>query len=104
MTLVVALSKLRFDDALPLRSGASLNYAKYSSPDFDAILNRFATEGDPARRIAIAIDAQAKLFADAPASFLVSPVWYVGMSKRLKNYEPWGSDYHVLRADIGEAN
>ncbi|EUB98507.1 ABC-type transporter, periplasmic subunit [Rhizobium sp. CF080] len=86
-----------------LRSGASLNYAKYSSPDFDAILNRFATEGDPARRIAIAIEAQAKLFADAPASFLVSPVWYVGMSKRLKNYEPWGSDYHVLRADIGEA-
>lgn len=86
-----------------LRSGASLNYAKYSSPDFDAILNRFATEGDPAKRIAIAIDAQAKLFADAPASFLVSPVWYVGMSKRLKSYEPWGSDYHVLRADIGEA-
>ena len=86
-----------------LRSGASLNYAKYASPDFDAILNRFAAEGDPAKRVAIALDAQARLFADAPASFLVSPVWYVGMSKRLKNYEPWGSDYHVLRADIGEA-
>lgn len=86
-----------------LRSRASLNYAKYASPDFDAILNRFATEGDPAKRVTIALDAQAKLFSDAPASFLVSPVWYVGMSKRLKNYEPWGSDYHVLRADIGEA-
>ena len=85
-----------------LRSGASLNYAKYASPEFDAILDRFATEGDPAKRIAIALDAQAKLFADAPAAFLVSPVWYVGMSKRLKNYEPWGSDYHVLRAEIGE--
>lgn len=86
-----------------LRSGASLNYAKYASPDFDAILDRFATEGDPAKRVAIALDAQAKLFADAPASFLISPVWYVGMSKRLANYEPWGSDYHVLRADIGES-
>ncbi|CDZ32461.1 Peptide/opine/nickel uptake ABC transporter, PepT family, substrate-binding protein [Neorhizobium galegae bv. officinalis] len=85
-----------------LRSGASLNYAKYASPDFDAILDRFATEGDPAKRVAIALDAQQKIFADAPASFLVSPVWYVGLSKRLKNYEPWGSDYHVLRADIGE--
>ncbi len=85
-----------------LRSGASLNYAKYASRGFDAILNRFATEGDPAKRVAIALDAQQKLFADAPASFLVSPVWYVGLSKRLKNYEPWGSDYHVLRADIGE--
>ncbi|MGE6786625.1 ABC transporter substrate-binding protein [Ensifer adhaerens] len=86
-----------------LRSGASLNYAKYMSPDFDAILDRFGSEGHGAKRSAIALDAQAKLFADVPASFLVSPVWYVGVSKRLENYEPWGSDYYVLRADIGEA-
>lgn len=86
-----------------LRSGASLNYAKYASPDFDAILDRFAAEGDAEKRAAIALDAQAKLFADVPASFLVSPVWYVGVSKRLENYEPWGSDYYVLRAEIGEA-
>lgn len=86
-----------------LRTGAALNYAKYTSSEFDAILDRFATEGDPAGRVTIALDAQAKLFNDVPASFLVSPVWYVGMSKRLQNYEPWGSDYHVLRADIGEA-
>lgn len=85
-----------------LRSGASLNYAKYASPEFDAILDRFASEGDPAKRVAIALDAQQKLFTDAPVSFLVSPVWYVGLSQRLKNYEPWGSDYHVLRDDIGE--
>jgi peptide/nickel transport system substrate-binding protein len=85
-----------------LRSGASLNYAKYASADFDAILDRFATEGDPEKRVTIALDAQAKLFEDVPASFLVSPVWYVGLSKRLQDYQPWGSDYHVLRADIGE--
>ena len=41
------------------------------------------------------------LFDDAPVSFLVTPQWYVGLSKRLSGYEPWGSDYHVLRADIG---
>lgn len=86
-----------------LRSGASLNYAKYTSSEFDAILDRFAAEGDAEKRAAIALDAQAKLFVDAPASFLVSPVWYVGLSKRLQNYEPWGSDYYVLRAEIGEA-
>lgn len=85
-----------------LRSGASLNYAKYASPEFDAILDRFASEGDADKRAEIALDAQAKLFEDVPASFLVSPVWYVGLSKRLQNYEPWGSDYYVLRADIGE--
>ncbi len=86
-----------------LRSGASLNYTKYASPEFDAIIDRFATTGDPAERIRIALDAQAKLFDDVPVSFLVSPVWYVGVSDRLKGYEPWGSDYHVLRADIGES-
>ena len=86
-----------------LRSGASLNYAKYASPQFDAIIDRFATTGDPAKRIEIALDAQSKLFDDVPVSFLVSPVWYVGVSDKLKNYEPWGSDYHVLRADIGES-
>lgn len=85
-----------------LRSGASLNHAKYASPAFDAILDRFAAESDPEKRVAIAHDAQLKLFEDAPISFLISPVWYVGLSKKMEGYQPWGSDYHVLRADIGE--
>jgi len=87
-----------------LRSGASLNYSGYASPAFDAILDRFSTESDPAKRDEIAAAAQAKLFEDVPVTFLVSPVWYVGLSKRLSGYEPWGSDYHVLRGDMGEAN
>lgn len=87
-----------------LRGGAALNHARYASPEFDAILDRFATAGDGEKRTEIALDAQAKLFEDVPVSFLVSPDWYVGTSKRLENYQPWGSDYHVLRADIGEAN
>lgn len=86
-----------------LRSDAALNYAKYTSSEFDAILDRFAAEGNADTRAAIALDAQAKLFTDVPASFLVSPVWYVGLSKRMEAYEPWGSDYYVLRAEIGEA-
>lgn len=85
-----------------LRSGASLNHARYASPDFDAILDRFAVAGDSEKRAEIARDAQAKLFEDVPVSFLVSPDWYVGTSMRLENYQPWGSDYHVLRAEIGE--
>ena len=42
------------------------------------------------------------MFKDAPLLYLVSPDWYVGVSKRLANYRPWGSDYHVLRDDLGE--
>jgi peptide/nickel transport system substrate-binding protein len=86
------------------RTDAGLNFTGYSSPDFDAILDGFATESDPAKRADVAARAQQKLFEDAPVSFLLSPVWHVGLSKELSGYEPWGSDYHVLRADIGEAN
>ncbi|BCP53868.1 peptide-binding protein [Kaistia sp. 32K] len=85
------------------RTGAGLNFSGYADPAFDAILDGFANETDPAKRAAIAAAAQAKLFEDAPVTFLVSPVWHVGLSKALAGYEPWGSDYHVLRADIGEA-
>lgn len=86
------------------RTGAGLNFTGYADPAFDTILDGFASESDPAKRAAIAAAAQAKLFEDAPVSFLVSPMWNVGLSGRLSGYEPWGSDYHVLRADIGEAN
>lgn len=86
------------------RTGAGLNFTGYSSPDFDAILDGFANESDPTKRTEIAARAQQKLFEDAPVSFLLSPVWHVGLSKKLAGYEPWGSDYHVLRAEIGEAN
>lgn len=86
-----------------LRTGAALNYSKYASADFDIILDKFASSGDASERNSIASEAQAKLFQDVPVSFLVSPQWHVGVSNRLANYEPWGSDYHVLRADIGEA-
>ena len=85
-----------------LTTGASMNQAKYASEDFDAIVAKFASVSDAEKRNALALKAQAKLFEDVPISFLVSPVWYVGMSKRLENYQPWGSDYHVLRANIGE--
>jgi peptide/nickel transport system substrate-binding protein len=86
------------------RTDAGLNVTGYASPGFDAILDGFADESDPAKRAEIAARAQQKLFEDAPVSFLLSPVWHVGLSKRLSGYEPWGSDYHVLRADIGEAD
>ena len=53
-------------------------------------------------RAELALDAQERLFETVPVVFLVSPEWHVGLSERLAGYEPWGSDYHVLRADIGE--
>jgi peptide/nickel transport system substrate-binding protein len=84
------------------RTGAGLNFSGYASPEFDALLDRLAIADKPAKRDEIAIEAQQRLFRDVPVSFLIAPEWFVGLSERLKDYEPWGSDYHVLRADIGE--
>jgi peptide/nickel transport system substrate-binding protein len=85
-----------------LRTGSNLNYAGYSNSTFDTILDRLSTVTDPAQRNGFAIEAQGLLFRDVPVSFLISPEWFVGVSNRLKDYEPWGSDYHVLRAKMGE--
>ncbi|WP_127520058.1 ABC transporter substrate-binding protein [Mesorhizobium sp. Z1-4] len=85
-----------------LRSDGPLNHARYGSDEFDAIIAGFSTSGDIERRAGIALDAQQKLFEDVPVTFLVSPAWHVGVSERLSGYEPWGSDYHVIRPDMGE--
>lgn len=85
-----------------LRSDGPLNHARYDSAAFDAIIAGFSTSGDAEHRAEIALDAQKTLFEDVPITFLVSPSWHVGLSKRLADYEPWGSDYHVIRPDMGE--
>ena len=85
-----------------LVSGAALNHARYASPEFDAIVAELAQTDDPAARNAIALRAQEQLFADVPVSFLIAPDWQVGLSPRLVDYAPWGSDYYVIRADMGE--
>ena len=71
-----------------LRTGASLNFSHYRSRAFDTIIDGFASETDMAKRVEIAGLVQQKLFEDVPASFLVSPVWTVGLSERLENYQP----------------
>ncbi len=86
-----------------LRSGGANNFARYSSPQLDAVLDRFATVTDPAERAKLAREAEAIVFADAPVSYLLTPVWHVGLSKKLASYEPWGSDYYVLRPDLKAA-
>jgi len=85
-----------------LRSGGAINHSRYADPGFDAILDRLVEANDAELRAELALDAQALLFETVPVVYLVSPEWHVGLSERLAGYEPWGSDYHVLRAEIGE--
>jgi peptide/nickel transport system substrate-binding protein len=83
-----------------LRSDAGNNHPRYRSEAFDAILDRLAVAEDPADRVRLAREAQQRLIGDAPVAFLTTPVWHVGLSPRLRHYEPWGSDYYVIRGDL----
>lgn len=83
------------------RSGSSSNFPGLSSPEIDRALDRLAGAESPAERVAAAAAAHRTVIAQAPVSFLMTPVWHVGLGSRLAGYEPWGSDYHVVRADMG---
>jgi peptide/nickel transport system substrate-binding protein len=83
------------------RSGSRSNFPGLSSPEIDRALDRLAGAESPAERAAAAAAAHRAVIAQAPVSFLMTPVWHVGLGSRLAGYEPWGSDYHVVRADMG---
>jgi len=82
------------------RTGGGNNFAGFSSPAVDALLDRLAETGDLAARAALAGDIQQQVFAAAPVSFLMTPAWHVGLGPRLAEYDPWGSDYYIVRADL----
>jgi peptide/nickel transport system substrate-binding protein len=83
-----------------LRSGAANNHARFASPALDVVLDRFAGATDAEARALIAAEAERIVFAQAPVAYLLTPVWHVALSRRLAAYEPWGSDYYVLRPDL----
>jgi len=83
-----------------LRSRAANNHARFASAALDQVLDRFTTASTPADRAGIAAEAEQIVFANAPVAYLLTPVWHVALSRRLAAYQPWGSDYYVLRADL----
>jgi peptide/nickel transport system substrate-binding protein len=82
------------------RSQASNNYSRFSSSALDAILDELSQTSSLETRSELALKAQEVLFRDAPAIFLVSPEWHVGLSSKLSTYTPWGSDYYIIRPDL----
>ncbi|MGH8429934.1 MAG: ABC transporter substrate-binding protein, partial [Solimonas sp.] len=83
-----------------LRSGAANNHVRFASPQLDQVLDKFVTMSDPAERAKIAAEAERIVASQAPVAYLLTPVWHVALSSRVGAYEPWGSDYYVLRADL----
>lgn len=83
-----------------LASAGANNYAGWSSPAFDAVVDRLNRVADEKTRIDLARNAQTIAMSEAAAVFLLTPAWHVGLSQRLRDYEPWGSDYAIVRPDL----
>lgn len=86
--------------SLFFETGAERNYTGWSNAAYDALIAELRAAGDPQTRIELALKAQELITAEAPVAFLVTPEWHVGLSPALAGYEPWGSDYYVIRPDL----
>jgi peptide/nickel transport system substrate-binding protein len=80
------------------RTGGGGNYANFASDSVDSLLDTLSS-ADSSTRVAASAAAQTAILAAVPVSNLVTPFWHVSLSDRMGDYEPWGSDYHVIRAD-----
>lgn len=83
-----------------LRSTGSRNFGKYRSAELDAVLARMESEAAMEQRIASARELQRIVARDLPLATIAEVPFHIGLSKRLANYEIWGTDYYIIRDDL----
>lgn len=83
-----------------LRSDSPINVMGYANARMDAAIDRLRATGDSAARNDLVREATRIAIADAPMIFLLTPVWRVGLSERVAGYEPYPSDYYIVRDDL----
>jgi len=82
------------------RSSSTSNHAGINSSAVDGLLDALAHVEKHTDRVSATVAAQTGILQEVPVSNLVTPSWHVGLSSRLSSYQPWGSDYYVIRADL----
>lgn len=82
------------------RSDGGSNHAGLKSDAVDGKLDALSGIEDHATRVEATGAAHAAILEEVAVSNLVTPFWHVGLSDRMKDYEPWGSDYYVIRPDL----
>lgn len=82
------------------RSDGGNNHANFASDTVDALLDVVSVSEEHELRVATTADAHKAIIDEVPVSNLVTPFWHVGLSERMADYKPWGSDYYVIRADL----
>lgn len=82
------------------RSDMDSNYAGLASDEVDTLLDKLSVAEDHKVRVDASGAAMIAILDEVPVSNLVTPFWHVGLSKRMADYEPYGSDYYVIRPDL----
>jgi len=85
------------------RSDGGNNHAGLNSSSVDLLLDDLSVVEEHANRVSASAAAHTAIRNEFPVSNLMTPEWHVGLSSRLSTYQPWGSDYYVIRADLGLA-
>lgn len=83
-----------------LRSTGSRNFGKYRGPELDAVLAGMEGEIDLAQRIASAHEIQRIVARDLPLAAIAEVPFHIGLSRRLADYDIWGTDYYIIRDDL----
>jgi peptide/nickel transport system substrate-binding protein len=72
----------------------------YRSEAMETVIADLGRTVEPAGRALLITEAHRILFADTPVSFLITPEWHVGLSRRMMHYEPFPTDYYIVRPDL----
>lgn len=82
------------------------NFAQFASTRIDGALDALAAAQPGTAREAAAKEAMEIIIDEAPATWITSATWHVGVSGRngMDSYEPSGSDYFVIKQTMPESD
>jgi len=83
------------------RSDGGNNHAGLNSSVIDGLLDDLGHTEQHSARVADTLAVHQAILEEVPVSNLMTPSWHVGLSSRLAEYKPWGSDYYVIHSDFG---
>ena len=82
------------------RSNGASNYTKLNDPKIDSLLDELGKEQDKEKRYEYAKEIQGLVHESLPILFLVDPQWNIGVSDKLKDYEPYCGDYYLVNNNL----